>query len=250
MRLFPTERLFLKDQYLSVCSTKIVKVDGGKVQTERTVAYPEGGGQEGDKGTIITQTGKEYKFLDTRKGPGRMLCLNDFPTIQVDTPIYHILDEEDTSLEVGMSVEIRIDVERRERLTLSHSASHLLLLAAIRIIPEAATNLKGCHIAEEYARFDFNIRKRFTAECVANIQKSVNEQVSENKKIRTYQHRDEPEAWYWEMEGEIIPCGGTHIQSTEAIGKIQIKRKNMGKGKERLTIHLLEPRVDTTKYHP
>lgn len=39
--------------------------------------------------------------------------------------------------------------------------------------------------------------------------------------------------------GEIkMPCGGTHVKSTDEIGKVKLKRKNIGRGKERIEIRV------------
>ncbi|WP_421852133.1 hypothetical protein [Marinomonas sp.] len=36
-----------------------------------------------------------------------------------------------------------------------------------------------------------------------------------------------------------VPCGGTHVKSTRELGSIRLKRKNVGKGKERVEIYLV-----------
>jgi len=46
---------------------------------------------------------------------------------------------------------------------------------------------------------------------------------------------------YWEVPGYCrVPCGGTHLRRTGEVGRIALKRKNIGKGKERVEITLLE----------
>jgi Ser-tRNA(Ala) deacylase AlaX len=37
-----------------------------------------------------------------------------------------------------------------------------------------------------------------------------------------------------------MACGGTHPRSTAEVGALRLKRKNIGKGKERIEISLLE----------
>jgi Ser-tRNA(Ala) deacylase AlaX len=45
---------------------------------------------------------------------------------------------------------------------------------------------------------------------------------------------------YWEIAGFAqVACGGTHLKSTGEVGKLALKRKNVGKGKERIEIYLL-----------
>ena len=45
---------------------------------------------------------------------------------------------------------------------------------------------------------------------------------------------------YWEVAGFArVPCGGTHLKRTGEVGKIQLKRDNIGKGKERIDVFVL-----------
>ena len=44
----------------------------------------------------------------------------------------------------------------------------------------------------------------------------------------------------WEVEGFArVPCGGTHLRRTGEVGVIDLKRKNIGHGKERIEIYVL-----------
>ncbi|CZO41432.1 alanyl-tRNA synthetase [Legionella pneumophila] len=46
---------------------------------------------------------------------------------------------------------------------------------------------------------------------------------------------------YWEIEGfSKVSCGGTHVKSTAEVGYITLKRSNVGKGKERIEIYLVQ----------
>lgn len=42
----------------------------------------------------------------------------------------------------------------------------------------------------------------------------------------------------FEIKHDCVPCGGTHPKSTKEIGKVQLKRKNIGSGKERIEVVL------------
>jgi Ser-tRNA(Ala) deacylase AlaX len=37
-----------------------------------------------------------------------------------------------------------------------------------------------------------------------------------------------------------VPCGGTHLKRSGEVGNIALKRRNLGKGKERVEIYLLD----------
>ncbi|MDO8656952.1 MAG: alanyl-tRNA editing protein, partial [Nanoarchaeota archaeon] len=46
--------------------------------------------------------------------------------------------------------------------------------------------------------------------------------------------------WWWQCGEWKMPCGGTHPRTTGEIGALTLKRKNIGKGKERIEIFLKE----------
>ena len=46
---------------------------------------------------------------------------------------------------------------------------------------------------------------------------------------------------FWEIEGfSKVACGGTHVKKTSEVGYIALKRINVGGGKERIEIKLIE----------
>lgn len=52
-----TEKLYYKDQYLAGVDTQVTRVHSDGIELQSTVAYPEGGGQEADFGTIELPVG-------------------------------------------------------------------------------------------------------------------------------------------------------------------------------------------------
>lgn len=71
-----TEKLYYKDQYLAGASTQVTRVHSDGIELQSTVAYPEGGGQEADVGTIELPIGT-VRFVWVKKtlwqpySPGR-----------------------------------------------------------------------------------------------------------------------------------------------------------------------------------
>jgi misacylated tRNA(Ala) deacylase len=63
-----TELLSRDDAYLKTATTRVVAVRDGKVELDRTIFYPLGGGQPGDTGAIIRANGERMAVVDTRKG--------------------------------------------------------------------------------------------------------------------------------------------------------------------------------------
>jgi len=76
------------------------------------------------------------------------------------------------------------------------------------------------------------------------IQKEALSLIEANQKIISAFSNEETEERYWEIPGFArIPCGGTHLKRTGEIGEIELKRKNPGKGKERIEIYVSENSV-------
>ncbi len=45
---------------------------------------------------------------------------------------------------------------------------------------------------------------------------------------------------FWRVEGFAqVPCGGTHLKRTGEVGAIRLRRRNPGKGRERIEITLV-----------
>jgi misacylated tRNA(Ala) deacylase len=63
-----TELLFRDDAYVSACPARIIAVDGRGIRLDRTVFYPMGGGQPGDKGVLRLASGPEIAIVDAIKG--------------------------------------------------------------------------------------------------------------------------------------------------------------------------------------
>lgn len=157
-----THRLYYQDFLLREAQTRVVRVEKDAIELEATVAYPVGGGQESDHGIIRFENGTTLRFDGAKKLYTHSAGLSEFPGLQVDGVIQHVIVEEDqpqlSRIEQGMSAIVSIDVDRRARLALSHTASHLLYLGIGQIRPDAIKGTIGCHIKMDGARFDFRLR--------------------------------------------------------------------------------------------
>lgn len=245
-----TEKVYYEDSFLCSCKARVIEKTQSGIITDRTVAYAEGGGQEGDCGFIIVNNGMEIPFYDTQKGCGRLVTLPDFPLIQIDTPICHCIDEQYMELfSIGDEVQIYINVQHRINTTVHHSALHIALMAAEQICPEKVRYIKGCKITGDYGRLDFNTSDKFTPEDIKGISHKVNEIIEKAIPVLVYQHPNEKEAWFWKCEDFVCPCGGMHITNTNEIEAVSIKRKNVGKFTERMIVEVGKPCLDIEKYH-
>lgn len=212
------EKVFWQDPYLTSLSGKVTGVSDQGITLDRTIAFAFSGGQASDKGTI-----NGYPILKAEK---------------VDREIHYTL-EEMHNLSVGDEVLIQIDWEKRYRLMKLHFAAEIILELVYQNFehPEKV----GANITDTKARVDFvwngNISETFPF-----LQSEASRIIEENLPITSDFSNVESEERYWEIEGfGKVPCGGTHLKTTGEIGPIKLKRDNIGKGKERIEISLVNP---------
>jgi Ser-tRNA(Ala) deacylase AlaX len=247
-----TEKLYYKDQYLLSATTSVTRVHVGAIELDATVAYPEGGGQEADFGIIILPIGV-LRFTWVKKLYGSPILLEGFKGGKSGGIILHIIHPEDVWLIdkviEGMIAEVRIDILRRQRLTLSHSASHFLYAAAVDLSEDLKNWTIGCHIKESSARFDFLVEEPFGANDILQIERQANEWIACNEVIEIYEVDGVQDARLWAYQSIKIPCGGTHLDSPSLIGPLSVRRKRVGKNKERLICEFPHAKIELSRYH-
>jgi misacylated tRNA(Ala) deacylase len=219
-----TEELFRDDATLVECDAHVTQVDERGVQLDRTVFYPHGGGQAGDRGELVLADGRVVAIADTRKGerPG---------------DIVHVLANADdrAALAIGATVRARIDVERRRAHMRFHTATHLLCA----LIPHP---VDGCSITSEYARLDFHMTDALDKSVIeAGLERLVGEAhpVSQRwitdaeldanpglvRSMSVQPPRGSGRVRLLEIEGvDLQPCGGTHVSNTAEIGALVVRK--------------------------
>ncbi len=245
-----TRKLYYENNFATECEATILEINSNGIICDQTVAFPEGGGQIGDVG-IITKIsdGTSVDFFDTRKIEGKTLFLEDFPMINVNCKVVHHISEEKLNLfNVGDKIKIKINVERRAKATLHHSALHVALMVFDNLRKDILKTVVGCKITDEYGRVDIRTEEKISKDELDYIQKETQKLIEQNISIEQFAHETESEALYWKCENYSMPCGGTHATSTFDLGKIEVKRKNIGKGIDRLIISLSETENFLKKY--
>ena len=107
-----TETLFRADAYLQHCEATVTGLNEHGVVLNRTVFYPRGGGQPGDRGVLETRDGRRVVITDTLKSD------------QGD-PL-HVPHPDTPPLSVGEQVKATLDWEQRYRHMRMHTCLHLL----------------------------------------------------------------------------------------------------------------------------
>lgn len=230
-----TRWLFWEDAYIKEFDARVISVEGNGVILDQTCFYVTSGGQIGDVGEI-----NEIKVLDTKKGDNE--------------DIIHLLERE-PDFKIGDTVHGKIDWERRYNIMKLHTSAHVI--SAVLIKNFGNVLFTGSQIYPDKARMDFNIEK-LDEETVKIIEEKSNEIVKMNLRITArIITKEELEAnpnlfrladtSHYEKyktlrvveikDLDVQLDGGTHVKSTEEIGRIKIvKRENKGKNNRRITI--------------
>ncbi len=216
-----TIKQFWADPYQKDLRTHVQSVEGNRVRLRSTIFFAFSGGQESDAGTI-----------------------NGFPVLHAEKEgkeITYTLPD-DHGLVPDQPVDVAIDWERRYRLMRLHFAAELVLELTQRNLPSVVKI--GAHIGEEKARIDFALPESI-APMLPGIAAEANRIIMSDRRIRSVFSDEVCERRYWEIPGFArVPCGGTHLKKTGEIGPIRLKRKNIGRGKERIEIVLSSPPDD------
>ncbi len=230
-----TEELFREDAYLKECTARVMAVDEAGIRVDRTVFYPMGGGQPGDTGTMVRSDGSEVAIEDTRKDAD----LDD---------IVHVPHPQAVRPQLGESVRLVIDWERRYRLMRMHSCMHMLCA----VIPAPVT---GGSISDGRGRLDFDLqdtldRETVTRELNAMIQRGMPMRMRwitdaeldrQPELVRTMSvqpPRGSGRVRLVEFEEiDLQPCGGTHVANSAEIGRVRVaKIEKKGKRNRRVSV--------------
>lgn len=210
-----TIRLFDKDHYLREFDAEVMEIDGVNVVLDKTAFYPESGGQTGDRGTI-----NGLQVVDTLIIAGKHA---------------HILEKE-PNFKVGDMVHGELDWERRYRVMRIHSASHIMEHIFYKHF--GVLERLGSSVDDRKDRSTYVSEDKLDPDRLNMTEDEINEFLLEGHDIEISEDENGIRSW---ISGPYHDhCGGTHVRNTSEIGVIKLKRKNPGKGKERVETSLKE----------
>ncbi len=206
--------------------TRIRKVDSKKdgilyqIVLNNTPFYPEGGGQVGDKG-ILVSANETIEIIDTKKENNLIL---------------HFAKQLPENIEAGFIAKVNTNL--RTSTSKNHSATHLMHLA-LRTILGTHVEQKGSLVNSNYLRFDFSHFSKVSDEELRQVEASVNEQIEIH--LQLVEHRNIPikealdkgaMALFGEKYGDNVRmiefgeskelCGGIHVKNTADIWHFKI----------------------------
>jgi alanyl-tRNA synthetase len=206
--------------------TRYRKIDSKKdgiiyqLVLDNTPFYPEGGGQVGDRGLLVS-TNESIEIIDTKKESNLIL---------------HFAKKLPENLETNFTA--KVDVLLRADSQKNHSATHLLH-QALRSILGTHVEQKGSLVAPNYLRFDFSHFAKVTEEELQQVEDFVNQRIEEQlplieKRAISFKEAlaDGAMALFGEKYGDSVRairfgdsvelCGGTHVKNTAEIWYFKI----------------------------
>ena len=222
-----TKKLFYEDGYLTDFSALVLGCEksekGYEIILDQTAFYPEGGGQPADTGLL---------------GEARVSDVYEKQEV-----IYHLVDK---ALEVGSTINGKVDFKRRFDFMQQHSGEHIL---SGLVHAHYGFNNVGFHLASDYVTCDFD--GELTREQVLELELKANEAIYRNLPISCIIYDDtEIKDWTYrsklDLKGKIrlvtVPefdtcaCCGIHVSRTGEIGLIKITSVERHRGGVRITM--------------
>ncbi len=198
--------------------------ESGEVEVflDQTPFYAESGGQVGDTGTIVTETG----------------IAEVYDTVEVLPGLTAHKAKLDGEIVLGQDARATIDVERRQAIRRNHTATHLLH-SALRSVLGDHVRQQGSLVSPDYLRFDFSHHEQPTQDQLAEVLRLANDAVLTDDSVDTTEtSREEAEqlgaiAFFGDKYGSTVRvvqaggtslefCGGTHVGALGQIGPIAL----------------------------
>lgn len=234
-----TELLFRADAYLRKAQARVIAADARGIQLDRTIFYPQGGGQPGDRGSIVRHDGTIVDIANTLHDDDRTAVLHQ-PAAHQPLPA------------VDEIVTLSIDWPLRHARMRVHTALHLLSV----VLPYPVT---GGSVGDGEGRLDFDWPE---AACdKLDITSKLQEIVDRDVEVSDRWITDEEllanpglvktlsvkppigsgRVRLIEIAGlDLQPCGGTHVRRTGEIGQVAITAiEKKGRHNRRVRLALL-----------
>jgi alanyl-tRNA synthetase len=206
--------------------TRIRKIDSKKdgvlyqIVLDHTPFYPEGGGQVGDKGTLVSAN-ETIEIIDTKKENNLIL---------------HFAKKLPENVNAGFIAKVNQDL--RSLSSRNHSATHLMH-QALRSVLGTHVEQKGSLVNPNYLRFDFSHFAKMTETELQQVEDFVNAKIQEQ--LPLIERRNIPfaqavsegaMALFGEKYGDEVRaikfgqsmelCGGIHVNNTAEIWHFKI----------------------------
>lgn len=221
---------YLEDTYRFLSTAKMLEAreteKGIALILDKTIFYPQGGGQPADQGVISSANGK-FVVTDVRLDP--------------NGTVYHFGNFAEGSFAVNEEVDLEVHEERRVLNARLHSAGHLIDIAAKKVGFDLNC-VKSYHFPDgPYLEYEGMLEN--SDRYLADLAKMANDLIAENLPLvkRLVPAEEAMRRGLFAPEGKAVRvvnfadydevgCGGTHVRNSGEIGKITIRKISSKKG--------------------
>ncbi|MFQ7310435.1 MAG: alanine--tRNA ligase [Sellimonas sp.] len=197
----------------------------GTIFVEETPFYATSGGQNADKGTIVSEDGSfSFEVKDVKKLLGGKIA--------------HIGCVTKGMVKTGDTVKLQVEEENRLLSGRNHSATHLLQ-KALRTVLGTHVEQAGSYVDASRLRFDFTHFSALSQEELKEVEEIVNKAIADALPVKVENlpieeaKKTGAQALFGEKYGDIVRvvsmgdfsiefCGGTHVDNTSSIGCFKI----------------------------
>ena len=203
--------------------SELTEGEKGYIVTDVTTFYAEMGGQVGDRGIIVSETGEAYVY-NTKKNVGGKTI--------------HYVEIKSGTIKNGQKVSLKVDKNIRASITKNHTATHMLH-EALKVVVGKHVNQAGSYVDNERLRFDFAHFQGVSEEELEKVEMLVNRKIMEVSGVETNLMSIEEAkesgamALFDDKYGDKVRvvsvgefskelCGGTHVKNSGEIGLFKI----------------------------
>ena len=201
-----------------------------EIVIEETPFYGESGGQVGDQGRLVTTDAAEIEVIDTTRSNGGVF--------------FHQGEVVSGRVRAGDTIRAEVRDSSRRLTKGHHTATHLMQAALQKVVGDHVKQ-SGSRVEPNYLRFDFTHYEAVTSEQLEEIERLVNAWIWENHSVSCSEvpiaeaKARGAMALFGEKYGDVVRmvevaadggdtplslelCGGTHVETTGAVGTFKI----------------------------
>lgn len=168
---------FLGYKQNEIDDAKIIAIVEGEgyvdIILDKTPFYAESGGQIGDSG-----------ILDILRNGNSAFKLDVLTTFKVNHLFVHRCVLPENEMKIGDIVSAKVDIQKREKIKIHHTAAHLLQAALVKVLGNEVKQA-GSQVEENRTRFDFSFSRAMSQAEIKRVEKIINDWIGERLEVST-----------------------------------------------------------------
>jgi Ser-tRNA(Ala) deacylase AlaX len=232
----------MQDSYLFKESAKVVSTSNSEddrkiIVLDRTIFYPQGGGQRFDIGKIYNESAT-FNVEEVRFVEGQVL---------------HIGNYKNGEFKVGNEVKLEIDKDRRILHNKLQSAGHLIDIAMRKVGYSSLVPTKGAHYPEwSEVEYEGTIAQEEIESVPQKLQQQLDEMITQGNEVKIEMStKEQAKEKCYILPAELpdnkpirivavwdnlfMPCGGTHVRNVSELKGMKITKVKSKKGMTKIS---------------